>query len=346
MELTRTTIEYRDEAEWLALRAADITSTEAAGLFDAGVYDNARTFYELFNVKAGVIEPVAFAGNDRTKWGNRLESAIAAGVAEDLGLIVEPFKVYMRIEELRLGSSFDFKIVGIRDGYRGDETARDMFRQHGVGIMEVKNVDGLQFKRAWQDEGDVIEAPAHIEMQVQHQLEVADLGWSLIAPLVGGHTPRPIIRVRDLEVGHAIRERARRLWTLVEIGQAPQPDFVKDADVISRVYLENDGSTLDLSDDTDLAELCALYKQAAAEEKAAGERKKEHRAAILYRVKAAKSVKLAGFSISAGTNKESYRLVRRDTSERITITVSQIPASEYEATVPAYRNVRITEKAA
>lgn len=342
MALTRTAHQFTTEADWLAARQGDITSTEAAALFGAGTY--CKTPYELYHRKTGAIAD-DFEGNERTRWGNRLEAPIAYGVAEDLGLVVEPFKTYIRIDEARMGASFDFRIVGLAENFTGDETYRDLFRQHGHGIMEVKNVDGLQFKRAWLDDGDTIEAPLHIEFQVQHQLEVADLNWSIIAPLVGGNTPRPIFRLRDRMTGQTLREKCAEMWRLIAAGTPPAPDYTKDGDAIAEVYRENDGSTVDLSGNNRLAELCRIYKAAGAEEKAAKEKKDAAKAEILTIVKSAKSVTYAGGKISAGTNKASFRAYLRNGYEKITVTLTEIPEAQIESTVPAYRNVRITEAA-
>jgi len=341
MELTREIIAYSTEAEWLANREKDVTSTEAAGLFDAGAYDNSRTFYELYNIKSGLLAPAPFKGSDRTKWGNRLESAIAFGIAEDYGLIVEPFKVYMRIPEVRMGSSFDFRIVGLSDDYAGDETIRNVFREHGHGIMEVKNIDAMQFRRNWIDDGETIEATPQIEMQVQHQLEVADLNWSLIAPLVGGNTPKVVVRERDLEVGAMIRAKAAELWDRVAAGNPPEPDYTKDADTISKLYVNNNGVEIDMSDNDRLITLCAEHEAAKVEKSAAEKRQKAAKAEILTIIEAAKTVHAGAFKIGAGTNKESYRAYHKEAGERWTITKSIIPAADIEATVPAYRNVRI-----
>jgi predicted phage-related endonuclease len=345
MQITRETIAHATEADWLAARKLDLTSTECAGLFNAGVYENARTIYELHQVKAGLLAPAPFEASDRTVWGNRLEAAIAAGVAEDCGLLAAPFKCYMRIPELRMGSSFDFKIVGLAEHYEGDETARDLFRKHGEGILEIKNVDGLQFRRAWLDDGEVIEAPPHIEFQVSHQLEVAGLEWSIIAPLVGGNTPKIVFRERDAAVGEAIRLKCAEFWLGVDMGDVPPPDFTKDGATIARVYRDNDGSSIDLTDNAHLAALCMAYKAAGADEKAAAERKSAAKAEILTIVQAAKSIAADGFKISAGTNKESYRCYTRQASQRISISVSQIKECEIEATVAPFRNVRISEAA-
>ena len=341
MELNRQTIAFTSEADWLDARKGDVTSTEAAGLFDAGAYNNSRTFYELYAIKAGLLTPAPFKGSDRTKWGNRLESAIAFGIAEDYGLIVEPFKVYMRIPEVRMGSSFDFRIVGLADGFEGDETIRNMFREHGHGIMEVKNIDALQFRRQWIDDGETIEATPQIEMQVQHQLEVADLNWSLIAPLVGGNTPKVVVRERDAEVGAMIRAKVAELWQRVAAGNPPDPDFEKDAETISKLYVNNNGTEVDLSDNARLIALCAEHEAAKNEKTAAEKRQKAAKAEILTIIEAAKTVHAGAFKIGAGTNKESYRAYHREAGERWTISKSIIPATDIEATVPAYRNVRI-----
>lgn len=338
MDITRQTHPFTTEADWLALREKDLTSTEAAALFDASPY---ATEYELHHIKSGALER-PFESNERMVWGNRLEAAIAHGIAEDCGLVIEPFKCYMRIPELRMGSSFDFKIVGIVDYFEGNESARDMFRRMGPGILEVKNVDGLQFRRNWLEEGGDIEAPPHIEFQVQHQLEVAGLGWSLLSPLVGGNTPKPIIRERDLELGQLIKDKIEHFWDRVDAGVAPEPDYEKDAKTISKQYVDNDGSAIDLTDNPRVAELCQEYKDAAADEKAAKSRRDAAKAELLTIIEAAKSVRTEGFKISAGTNKQVFKAYRRAEGERMTISISKIPAADIEATVPPFRNVRIT----
>lgn len=322
MLYTRETINHATEADWLAARTQDLTSTECAALFGASPY---ATKYELHHIKAGTLAAKDFADNDRMKWGRRLESAIAYGVAEDLGLIVQPKKHYMRIPELRMGSSFDFEIIGLADFFSGDEAARDMFRLHGAGLMEVKNVDGLQFKRSWLDEGDAIEAPPHIEFQAQHQLEVADMGWSIIAPLVGGHTPRPIIRERDRKVGEAICLEVAEFWNRVDHGTPPEPEFTKDGATIARMFVNNDGSEIDLTDNMRLLELCLQRKSAADQAKDAEARKEAATAEILLLIGAAKKVYApGGFTISAGTTAGS------------TFTVERKP----------FRSLRISQKAA
>lgn len=299
--MNRELLTFASEAEWLAMRDKDLTSTEVSALFGCSPY---ATAYELYHRKTGQLV-VDFELNDRIKWGNRLETAIALGIAEDHGLIVEPFKVYARITDLRMGSSFDFKIVGLAEGFTGDETYRDLFRENGPGIMEVKNVDGLQFKRAWIADGAIMEAPPHIELQVQHQQEVADMEWTLVAPLVGGNTPMPFVRMRDRQIGAAIREKCEWFWSLVDAGKAPEPDYTVDGKTIAALLANDNGETVDMKDNNRLAEVVASHAKASEDVKEAEGRKEAAKAEILTIIGTNAKVLLNGCYINAGTTKDS-----------------------------------------
>lgn len=327
--MNRETITFQSEAEWHALRACDITSTECASLFGCSPY---ATEYELHHRKTGQIADT-FEVNERMVWGNRLEAAIAYGIAEDFGLVVEPFKVYMRMPDLRMGSSFDFKIVGIVDGFTGDETYRDLFRENGTGIMEVKNVDGLQFKRGWIADGDQMEAPPHIELQVQHQQEVADLNWTMVAPLVGGNTPMAFFRLRNRQYGQMIRERVTEFWAKVAAGIAPEPDYSKDGDTIAKLFANDNGETVDMSGNNRLAELIAEYTAAAADEKAAKARKDAAKAESLLLIGEAAKVVGTGFSISASTTKSSQGRL-----------ITEADVGSYVGGRAGFRNFRVSVK--
>ena len=161
-------ITITDRQQWLQERAKDVTSTEVSALFGLSPY---KTEFELFHEKRDNAI-VAIPENERMKWGNRLESIIAHSAAEDYGWEIAKLNVYMRKPEYRMGSSFDFEILSSSDG---------------PGILEIKNVDGIQYAKNWIDDGQGnIEAPNHIEMQIQHQMEVADREWTAL----GEHTSR------------------------------------------------------------------------------------------------------------------------------------------------------------
>lgn len=276
---------------WLALRHADITSSDVAALFGLSPY---VTAYELHFQKQEP-EPSEFEGNERMKWGNRLEAAIAEGVAEDYGLMIEPFKEYARHDSVeRMGSSFDYRIVGVLPGYDNDFT--HAFNLYGPGILEIKNVDVLIFKQQWEDD----EAPVHIEVQVQHQMEVADYGWTMIAPLVGGNSLKPLLRLRDKETGANICAAVKNFWEGIANNTTPKPDFEKDASFIISLYKDASGQEVDLRGNNQAAFLCGAYKQAAEDEKAAAQRKEACKAELLTLIGNAPKAFANGFTISAG----------------------------------------------
>jgi predicted phage-related endonuclease len=186
---------------WLGKRLADVTSTESAALFGMSPY---MTAFELWHRKRSGLVP-EFNGSERVAWGNHLEAAIAAGIAEQQGWTVEPMKDYWRRPDERLGSSFDFVITNHASG----EPAH----------LELKNVDFMTFKRDWiKHEDGTIEAAAHIELQVQHQLAVSGFPRAYIGALIGGNKGLVIERERDEQVIAAIRAKVAEFWRTVDAG--------------------------------------------------------------------------------------------------------------------------------
>lgn len=273
-----------DEAEWLAMRRQDVTSTETAALFGLSPY---TTEFEVWHQKKSG-EKVAFHETERMTWGKRLEPTIAQGVAEDQGWVVEPFKTYVRDDEARMGSSFDFRII---DAKNGD------------GILEIKNVDRIAFAKGWiEHESGEIEAPEHIEMQVQHQMEVSGLSWAVIAALVGGNELKLAHRKRDRAVGKAIRQRIAAFWESIDANDPPRPDYERDYDRIVRSGLDEvTGLAVDADEDVEsmLRDLVAAQKarkEAEAAERAA-------KAMILERVGSASKVRSSIGTLSCGVSK-------------------------------------------
>lgn len=273
------------QTEWQKIRHRCISSTESAALFGLSPY---MTEFELFHRKKSP-EPVSIEGNERVKWGNRLEAAIAAGVAEENGWTVEPFKEYLEVSDIRMGSSFDYRIVAT-----GSE-------HPGPGILEIKNVDSLIFRDNWVKNGEKMEAPEHIEVQLQHQMHVSGYSWACIAALVGGNKLEMIFRKRDDYVCRAIERRVRRFWQRFDANQEPVPDFIRDAETISRLYgYAEPGKVLDASGNDKIASLCARYSELGNIEKNASEEREGIKAELLTLIGDSERVIANGFSITAG----------------------------------------------
>ena len=314
--MNRETLTFETEGEWLAMRKQDVTSTESSALYGVSPY---TTEYQLYHAKRGSLDS-DIEVNERMKWGNRLEAAIAEGVAEDFGLIVEPFKVYMRCSQHRIGSSFDYKVVGITDTFSGeDETYRDLFRQLGQGLLEIKNVDGFIFRKSWTDDGDEIEAPPHIEFQVQHQMLVSGLQWAMLAPLVNGNTPKPTYRVKSDKVHESILKKVDGFWHKVDNSIEPDPDYTKDGRAIGQLYLEDDDTEEDMSDNEYLRQLCEEEIDAAQRKKAAEEEQRAKKAEILTIIGSHRKVIVGGINVNAKkvAGSPGRTLTEDDIGERI-----------------------------
>lgn len=295
-----------NDDHWHEMRAADLTSTDMAALFGMSPY---ATKYEVWHRKRGVLVAPSF-DNDRMRWGRRLESAIAHGIAEDRGWKVKPLKAYARDAAHRMGASFDFEIVD---------------HKNGPGILEIKNVDGLAYKRSWSE----TEAPGHIEIQFQHQLTVMEsLGyrWGAIAALVGGNSPVILERRLDAEVAMALRSEATNFWRTIEAGEAPPPVMPEDAAMVIRMHqFAEPGTLADLRGNEAAAQLARAYNEAAQRERLAKDDKESAKAELLELLGTSERALADGFTISAGM-----------------VGPAEIPAY----TRPAYRNFRVTAKKA
>ena len=266
----------KDRADWLARRAEDITSTDVAALFDCSPY---CTAFELWHRKKdGTI--VELEPSDRMRWGVRLQDSIAHGIAEDQGWTIRRMDEYMRDDELMIGASFDFAI--------GDD-----------GLLEIKNVDSLQFKDGWIVDGDSIEAPAHIELQLQHQLAVSGRAFAYIGALVGGNRVVLIKREPDAKIIAAIKSKVKAFWQSIADNKPPTPNFERDAEMISKLYGYAEVGKVKTADE-EIEALAAKYREAGQAEKAAQGLKEAAKAELLMLIGDAEKVKGATFSISAG----------------------------------------------
>lgn len=275
------------QEEWLDLRKKDVTSTESACLFGESPY---ITRFDLWHRKRTGIVP-EFKTNDRVAWGNRLEAAIAHGIAEEQGWEIRPMKEYMRDPDTRMGSSFDFVITSLGEPVH----------------LEIKNVDYLAFRDGWLEHDDgSIEAPTHIELQVQHQMAVSGFKRAFIGAFIGGNRGVVIERERDEDVIAAIRASVADFWRTVDAGEEPAPMMPGDAEVLIRLnQYARPGKVLDASSDDTLAEMIGRYKAAAAAEKNASEDKDVAKAEIFKHIADAEKVLTGAWTVSAAMQAET-----------------------------------------
>lgn len=269
-----------NQEHWLAMRKQDVTSTESACLFGESPY---MTHFDLWHRKRSGVVP-EFKTNERMSWGNRLESAIAHGIAEEQGWEIKPMKEYFRDSSLRMGSSFDFVITNLGEPVH----------------LEIKNVDYLAFRDGWLEHDDgSIEAPIHIELQVQHQMAVSGFKRAFIGAFIGGNRGVVIERLRDEDVIAAIKAKVADFWRTVDANEEPDPVMPGDAEVIIRLnQYAKPGKILSADGDETLRELLLEYKAAAKAEANAKEDKDVAKAKIFTHIGDAEKVLTSEFSVS------------------------------------------------
>lgn len=270
-QITREVLHFNDEMSWLTARASDITSTESASLFGYG----RETLFELACRKDGKTES-RFRPNERTEIGREIEHAIAIRAARLFGVRIRRKSEYIRVAEWRMGASFDYEINGVDDNVVDDNRLRVAFGRHGPGLMEIKNVDARIFRDEWSLTGEA-EAPLHIEVQLQHQLEVGGMHWGCIVAFVGGNKIEIILRHRDGEVGEEIRRRVKGLWSDLAQGIYPPVMLPEDLTVLKQLHghAEPGVTQCYFGDDLPAEMRLALldYMRASRDEKSAKDRK-------------------------------------------------------------------------
>lgn len=283
--IKRESVATSSNEEWLKLRTKDITSTESAALFGLSPY---VTPFELWHrKKAGNI--VELEPNERMKWGTRLQDSIAAGIAADEKWVISKRTQYERLPEQRLGASFDFTVHGL-DG--------------GDGLLEIKNVDPLALRDGWLVEDENVEAPPHIELQVQHQMLVSGLPYAIIGALVGGNRTVLIRRAPVPDVMQKIVTKAQAFWKSIEAGIPPAPNFAKDSEFITKLYQSvRQGKVVDVSNDEEVLFWVEQYKKASAIKEKVEAKRQEMKARIFTKLADAEKATSKEFSLSLGSVK-------------------------------------------
>jgi predicted phage-related endonuclease len=238
------------DAEWHAMRAGNVGSSEISALFglpDSELPNYALRLFALWHVKAGnapppEVDPV------RTKWGLLLEAVIAEAAAEKHGWEISKGGYFTDPTVEGLACTLDYVIDA-----DPDET--------GPGVLEAKNVDWLIHRRSWRD----AEPPIHVLLQLQHQLAATGYTWGAVAALVGGNDLRVYRYKARPKLIADIRHRVRQFWGSIELGLEPSTDGSSSASsVLSSLYPEPVDDAIDMSFNNEWAESAQALFDAAA----------------------------------------------------------------------------------
>lgn len=315
--MARSTIKTRrglalekNREKWLAARARNINSSEVAALFGLSPY---MTPLELWALKTGQITD-GFKDNDRAAAGRHLEAGIAAWATEKFGLVLRRFKDYLEEPKARTGSSYDFEVVEWANapvqGWEGRVPAEIKLVDYTVFKGTFKN--GYQDRKWNDDNSDDIQAPPHIELQVQHEMMLSGAPFAVILVLVAGNDLRLIVRLRNEAIIAKIRARIAQFWSDVDAGRQPDADYERDAETIKRLYARPDPrAAIDPAEHGRLMDAIARATAAAEEKKAAAEVEEVAKAEVMDIVREAELAILPdGSKVSWKADKNGRRSLR------------------------------------
>ncbi|MCR4340193.1 MAG: YqaJ viral recombinase family protein [Gemmatimonadaceae bacterium] len=189
--------------EWLKARKSGVGASESAVLTGASKWGSA---IGLWGIKTGRLPDVDLDDNERVMWGQRLEPLVAEEYERRTGrkLLQWGWLLRSKLVPFMLATP-DYRLA--------DEP--------GIPV-EIKTTDGTRIKD-WQDG-----APAHVNIQCQHQMFVTGAPRASVGVLVGGNRFMWCDVDRDEAVIREIVEASRAFWQYV-VDDAPPPADASEA---------------------------------------------------------------------------------------------------------------------
>ncbi|UOF77187.1 exonuclease [Caudoviricetes sp.] len=234
--MTNNVTQQLSHDEWLKARSEVVTSTDISAIL--GCHPRKTKLGLWIEKKEKTIESIE--QNDAMEQGGFFEETIANYIAHKNGLVIAKLD-FISFPENHIGSSFDFKIIGVRP----DSPYREMFEKHGTGILEVKKVRPSIFKDKW-DENN---APMNYEAQVQYQMMVSGFKWCIIGVMVGLEKHACYLREYKEWMGEKFKKEVKDFYQSIEDGIMPQIDYAKDGETLKKLFPESTGEAVSIDDD-------------------------------------------------------------------------------------------------
>lgn len=210
-----------DRQEWLAARRRGIGGSDIAAVLGLSPY---KTPFDLWLDKRGEGEEVD-PDTPALYWGTVLEEVVAKEYARRSGVKIQRVNGLLQHPALPIAfANIDRAVVNpavagtVR--WKDDRLTTDR-------ILECKTANGFA-ARAW-GEAETDDVPAHYLLQVQWYLGITGCAVGDLAVLIGGQDFRTYTIQRDDSLIADLLDEARKFWTLVESGVAPDPQTVEDA---------------------------------------------------------------------------------------------------------------------
>lgn len=310
-------VEYGGQA-WLDARKADLTSTDAAVLYDASPY---KDLFTLWHQKHGDL-PDAVDDNDAMFWGRFMEAGIAYGVAAKEGYVIEKADGYYRLPGTRLGATPDYFITATHKGGKNAQGVPIPTMVDSIGILECKNVSYQAWQESWnhkQADGSIlISPPVHYELQLLEQCVVTGLEWGVIGCVVGGNTHHVFYREFTQEMKDQFLAKVADFWAMK---QPPNLVTDKSIDALKHLYEPDDDKEAfyDASGDVDALAAGSEYLHARAEEKRWEEVKKAAEAKLRQKLGNYPKMKAPNFSVSRSVFEKKETVMKACVVDRLDV---------------------------
>lgn len=252
-------LKFASEAEWLALRDLHIGGSDVAALFNLWQLPDGsmrmlhayevppegafhiecaspyKSSFALWQEKAGKLPPT-FAENERIQAGTHLEPALASWAQQKWPdwKLRKVRRLIQHDECSGWGCSLDYEAV-----------------EKGYPPVEFKNVDYLVFRDQWKGEGEDLDPPLHINLQLQAQIGVtaSDHGWIVLC--VGGNSLKRVRVPRHEPTQARLVEAIAMFWEGVKADRPPA--WLADTETVCRLAvldpIDSKAPATDLSDD-------------------------------------------------------------------------------------------------
>lgn len=216
---------FPDKTAWLKARREGIGGSDAPVV--AGV-DPWKSRLELYAEKLGL--GVGDSGSEAAEWGLRLETAIAQAYQEETGREVTDegqFTITYHPEHRFMRATLD-RLV--KDPKRGP------------GILQIKTT-GAHYNKNWEND-----PPINFQVQLQHEIETAQVDWGSLAVLIGGQRFLHADMDRNDRFIEGLIEKEAEFWERVERMDPPEGNGSEStARALYALHPKDSGKTATLS---------------------------------------------------------------------------------------------------
>lgn len=257
MIVERIPIQNRDQ--WLALRTRDITASDVPAVCGEGMFGSPA---KVWAEKRGMIPPAEM--NEAMKRGRWGEAAVVEALLDERPTWqLRRSKVYLRDPAARLGATPDCAAIIPEFG-------------DGVVIVQAKVVARKVFELKWLADPDddphdlyaPASAPLGYQLQTLTESMLSEAVHGIIAALIVDEW-RWTLRLFDVPrhpgAEAMIRDRVAGFWAnYLDPGIQPPIDAARDSELVSLLYPQDQGTTVDLSGDNEIPGLVATRESLKA----------------------------------------------------------------------------------